>query len=401
MPQFFYAARDEDGSARSGVLEAPSREAALHSLSEQFDMVIRLERSDVEQFSPLKRRHRISAEELMVLTQQLAAMTEGGVGLPRAFDILAHESRNAATRDTVMDLSSHVRGGGTLAAGLQRHPHIFPRFYSSLVEAGERSGTLPDILQRLSAYLERVEKVRRQVIGALIYPSIVIIFAVCMVLAIMVFGVPQITGVYGQMGRPLPVVTQLFVSFCLGLSRTWYIWFGLVFLASVFLPRLAGTQVGRAVFERFLLSTPPFNGVAQDLAMSRFTHTLATLYASGIRVNEALDLVAAGIGLSAYEKEILKARDRILDGDPLSMALRRGKLFSSLALGMISVGEESGSLDRMLERLADIYETRVEVALRSLVAAMEPILIISMGFMIGGIVFILGLPFLSLSQSLM
>jgi len=202
------------------------------------------------------------------------------------------------------------------------------------------------------------------------------------------------------LGRPLPVVTRIFVDVCMGLARTWYVWLGLLVVGAVALRQGLATETGRRWSERLLLSTWPFSDVARDLAMARFTHTLATLYSSGIRFNESLDLVAAGVGFQAYGDEIQRARSRVEDGEPLSVALRRGRLFSGLLVGMIAAGEESGTLDRMLERLADVFEARVEVALRGLVSALEPILIIGIGLLIAAILLILGLPFLSLSSTL-
>ena len=400
MAQFNYAARDAHGQPRSGVMEAPDRASALHTLSQQFDMVLRLERSDSVLGRGFWRGHKVTTREVMVFTQQLAAMTEGGVALPRAFDLLVQEARSPRMRDTVLDLLGTVRSGEPLSAGLRHHPNIFPSFYCAMVEAGERSGNLPGVLFRVSDFLERMEKLRSQVIGALIYPSIVLVFAALATALILVVGVPQISSVYGELGRPLPAMTRVFVDSCMFLARTWWLWLGGLFFGGLVLRRLMRLRVAKRLTERLLLRTWPVSGLAQDLAMSRFSQTMATLHAAGLRMDESLDLVASVVGFQGLAEELRKARDRVLDGEPLSVALRRARMFTTMVVGMIAVGEESGTLDRMLTRLAHVYEAQVEVGLRALVAAVEPLLVIGVGLLIAGLLFVLGLPFLNLASSI-
>ncbi len=402
MAQFNYVARNQEGQTRTGVIEAADQEAALSALSQQFEIVTSLEPVQTGALAVLTSRtsSRISSEELLVFTQQMAAMLEGGVIMARAFDLMVQETRNRAMRDVVVDLTNQVRSGGTFSGALERHPKVFPRFYCSLVAAGEASGNLPQVMERLAGYLERSEKVRRQVVAAMIYPSIVIVFALVTVTAIMVLGVPLLSDLYAGMGEDLPWSTRTFVAVSTFLGRTWFVWtLALVGLAVALRRFLAGPR-GQGLVQRLALTLWPFKMAAHDLALARFTHTLATLYSSGIRFNDSLPLVATAIGFQAYEREIMKARDRVVDGELLSVALRRGRLFSSLLIGMIAAGEESGTLDRMLERLANVFEARFEATLRALVAALEPLLIIAIGLLVALIIFVLCAPFLTLSTKL-
>jgi len=402
VARFNYVARNQEGQTRTGVLEATDREAALATLSQQFEIVTNLDPIEAAPLSGLTFRAsgRISSEELLVFTQQMAAMLEGGVIMARAFDLMVQETRNPAMRNIVVDLTNHVRSGGRFAEALERHPKVFPRFYCSLVAAGEASGNLPQVMERLAGYLERSEKVRRQVAAAMIYPAIVIVFALLTVAALLVLGVPLLSDLYAGMGEQLPWSTRTFVAVSTFLNRTWYLWTLALVGLGLALRRFLETAAGQGLIQRLTLTLWPFKLASHDLALARFTHTLATLYSSGIRFNDSLPLVASAIGFQAYEREILKARDRVVDGELLSVALRRGRLFSSLLIGMIAAGEESGTLDRMLDRLSNVFEARFEATLRALVATLEPLLIIAIGMLVALIIFVLCVPFLTLSTKL-
>ncbi|HXE71446.1 MAG TPA: type II secretion system F family protein [Candidatus Nitrosotenuis sp.] len=404
MAQFLYSARDADGQKLTGTLEAPDRSTALRLLSEKYHLVTRLEAVRSGQADFLTRMglgKRITGEDLMAFTHELAAMLNSGIPVKSAMDIMMQDIEHPGLRRVILDVATELGAGRSLAAALRSHQEVFNYFFTSMVEAGETSGQLPAVLTRLARYIERSETLRKQVIGALYYPAIVCSFAALMVTFILIFGVPRVQELYQGLGGKLPWVTQTFINVALGVSKTWYLWATLLVAGFFGLKAFLRSEAGIRLLDRLKLSVYPFNTLMRPLVIARFCRTLGTLYRSNVPILQALELAGASVGNKVMEDVVHEATRCVRDGEPLARPLARSRLFTQMAIGMIAAGEESGALDRMLESIAEFYEVQVEIRLKALTSILEPVMMIGIGLAVGGVIIIMALPFLQLSKQLM
>lgn len=401
MAQFKYTVLDAADRSETGIIEAVDSNAALALLGNKFSLVTNLEPAESQLATALQnvRIGRINAEQKMAFAQQLAEMLEGGMSLQAAFDLIIRESPPGPFRTLALELTARLRSGVPLSEALAEYPDIFDRFFVGLVRSGEASGSLPLMLTRLSRYMERTENLKRQVRAALVYPTLVICFAVILVTIVMVFGVPRLASFYRDLGAQLPVITRVFLSFCTFMANFVWVWVPALIVGLVLFARWTRTDQGSGLIEKVALKSP-LSTLIRNVVTAKFTRTLGTLYGSGVALNEALALVASSVGSRSLEKALLSAREDIQDGQELAVALKRASILGPMVIGMIAAGQESGALDRTLERLADLYESKVEAGLHSLLSIIEPVLIIFVGMMIAFIILVLGLPFLNLASLL-
>ncbi|MBS2040046.1 type II secretion system F family protein [bacterium] len=399
MTQYFCGVRDRQGARQSGVINASSAAEAMARLRERFPLVLRLDEVSGRGnfFSRLRLRRRVSSEDLLAFTHQLSSMLSAGLSFGAAMEILLLDRVHCAPmRQVIVDLAAQVSEGRSFSQSLRNHPQVFSEMYLSLVEAGESSANLPETLERLASYQEKAMRFKLELLSALVYPALVLIFGVLVAMAILAYGAPVLEQMYSAAGLRLPALSQFFVWLGLLLKKTSPgLMLGLALgclLARRWMPGGSLTRLARNLLSR----VGPVKSLLLEAAVARSCQTMATLYSGGVPVLKALELSAQAADHPELRQTFLRVRKEVASGSNLSAPLLASSVFPAMASGMITAGEAAGSLPAMLEHLAKFYETRLDFALRSFSRLVEPCLILLVGFLIGSIVLALGLPFMNL-----
>lgn len=399
MTQYFYGVRDRQGARQSGVINASSASEAMARLRERFPLVLRLDEVSGQRgvLQRLWIRRRVSNDDLLAFTHQLSSMLAAGLSFGASMEILLLDRvHSAPMRQVIVDLAAQVSEGRAFSQALRNHPQVFSEMYLSLVEAGESSANLPETLEKLASYQEKAMRFRLELLSALVYPSLVLIFGVLMAAAILAYGSPVLEQMYSAAGLRLPFISQLFVSLgvCLKNLSPWLLLATALsfWMLRGWLPRGSGGRLVRQLLSR----VGPVKNLLLEAAVARSCQTLATLYSGGVPVLKALELSAQAADHPELTQTFLRVRKEVAAGSNLSDPLLASRIFPAMASGMITAGEAAGSLPSMLEHLAKFYETRLDFALRSFSRLVEPCLILLVGFLIGSIVLALGLPFMNL-----
>ncbi|HON12148.1 MAG TPA: type II secretion system F family protein, partial [Chitinispirillaceae bacterium] len=338
-------------------------------------------------FSP-----RVSLKDVSRFTRQFAAMTSAGLPLVNCLDILASQTENKKLSSSIKQVSGDIQGGSTLADALGKHPQVFNSLYSNMVAAGEASGNLDTVLSRLADYQEKSEALRRKIKGAMTYPLIVLIVAVLATIAMLTFVVPTFAQMFVDMGGSLPLPTKIVMDISSFLQRFFLLIIaalaGLVFLLSYYYK----TENGRLRLDALKLKIPVFGDLERKSSISRFAQTLSTLLSSGVTIIDSLSITAKTAGNKVLEKGIIKTLERITGGLTIAEPLKETGVFPPMVIHMISVGEKTGDLAEMLKKIAEFYQEEVDAAIDALTSVIEPIMIIVMGVVIGGILIAMYLP---------
>lgn len=344
---------------------------------------------------------RIKTSDLVLFCKQLATMVKGGVPLLRAINSISDELKNPSFKATLDEVAYHIKDGESLSGGLKRFPGTFSALFVSIVEAGEKVGSLDTMLERLSAYLEARDRLNKKIISALTYPAFVVIFFVLAIAGITLFLVPKFKSMYAGFHADLPIITKIVFSFSdmvvHNLPAAIIISAVLIFFSHRYFFK---SRKGRHIFDSFVLRIPIFGSVIKNAALSKFTRTLATLLSQGIPVASSLELVSKASGNVVMEESCIKVRDLILDGASIPDAMRKAQTFPPLMMQMVTVGVESGSLPELLDKTADFYEERVDSFVSMLTSMIEPVLIVLLGSMVGLVVIALYMPILKMSQAI-
>ncbi len=345
--------------------------------------------------------HTVRQKDLVVFTRQFATMIDAGLPLIRGLDIVARQTDNTALQDILRQVRHDVANGTPLAEAMAKHPKIFTDLYTSMVSAGEAGGILDTILTRLAGSLEKALRLKSSLTGALIYPLSIITVAVAVSAVLLIFVVPVFARMFDSFGQALPLPTQLAIQLSTFLQA--YISQLLIVLVglSLGLRGLYRTQAGRSIIDRGVLRFPLFGPLIRKAAVARFTRTLATLLSSGVPLPEALLVTGSTAGNTVIERAVLAAHHAIRQGKTLSEPLAASQVFPPLVSHMIEVGEQTGALDRMLEKIADFYEQEVDATVANLSALLEPVVIVFLGLVIGGLVVAMYLPIFTLGAAMM
>ena len=400
MPNFAYTVRDATGQTVTGATEAENEELLRKRLTENSFTVV-----DIKQVKSTQKKvggmGRVKATDLSVMCRQFSTMIDAGVSLVRCLNVLSDQATNPKLKAILTDVQSEVEGGNTLSRALEKYPAVFDRLFIGLVNAGEVGGALEESLQRLSMFLESDVELRRKVKSAMTYPLIILCFATLVVIGLMTFILPKFMGLFHDLGiKQLPGPTAFLQGCSNFMLSKWYWMIVFVVVFIVALKLFLRTKVGRRIFDRIKLKAPVFGSLNHKVALARFSRTLSTLLSSGVGILQAMETVAGTVSNDIISDAILEARARIREGDKIGEPLARSKLFPPMVVQMITIGEESGSLDPMLSKVADFYEDEVEAALASLTSAIEPVMIVGMGGMVGFIVIALFLPLVAVIQNL-
>ncbi|MBD0371448.1 MAG: type II secretion system F family protein [Pyrinomonadaceae bacterium] len=401
MPTYVFKGRNRLNETVGGERVADNREALRQILrKEQITLTSVKEKGREMSIPKLGGSKKVKAKELSIFTRQFSVMIDAGLPLVQCLDILATQQENKHFQQVLQQVRQDVEEGSTLAAAMARHPKVFDNLYSNMVEAGETGGILDIILQRLSTFIEKIVKLKRDVISALIYPAAVVVIATLVIAVILVFVIPQFQNIFIGLlgpGEQLPLPTRIVV----GISDFIAGWGGLVILVSI-VGTIIGirtyykTPNGRRYIDRLLLKLPLFGSILRKIAVARFSRTLSTLLSSGVPILQSLDITARTAGNLVIEEAILKVRAGVERGESFVDPLKATEVFPHMVAQMIGIGEQTGALDAMLGKIADFYEQEVDSAIANLLTLIEPVMIGFLGVTIGGIVIAMSLPLFSL-----
>lgn len=401
MPTYVFKGRNKLNEIVVGERVADNREALRQILRrEQVTLTSVKEKGREVGIPKIGGRKKVKSKVLSIFTRQFSVMIDAGLPLVQCLDILGQQQDNKYFQQILMQVRQDVEEGSTLAAAMARHPKVFDQLYTNMVEAGETGGILDLILQRLSTFIEKIVKLKRDVISALIYPSAVILMAIGAIAVIMVVVIPQFQNIFMGLlgpGELLPLPTRIVV----GISSFLAGWGGLAILVAIIgivvaLRFYYKTPGGRRILDSIMLKLPIFGGILRKIAVARFSRTLATLLSSGVPILQSLDITARTAGNVVIENAIMKVRAGVERGENFVDPLKATEVFPSMVAQMIGIGEQTGALDAMLGKIADFYEQEVDAAIANLLTMIEPLLIGFLGVTIGGIVIAMYLPLFTL-----
>lgn len=401
MPTYVFKGRNRLNEIVVGERVADNRDALRQILRrEQVTLTSVKEKGREIGIPKLGGRKKVKAKDLSIFTRQFSVMIDAGLPLVQCLEILAQQQENKYFQQVLLQVRQDVEEGSTLAGAMARHPKVFDQLYANMVEAGETGGILDLILQRLSTFIEKIVKLKRDVISALIYPVAVVLLATVAVAIIMVVVIPQFQNIFLGLlgpGEQLPLPTRIVV----GISNFLAGWGGLVILISIIATVIGirfyyKTPNGRKMIDRLLLKLPVFGPILQKISVARFSRTLSTLLSSGVPILQSLDITARTAGNVIIEEAILSVRNGVERGESFVDPLKATEVFPHMVAQMVGIGEQTGALDSMLGKIADFYEQEVDAAIANLLTLMEPVLIGFLGVTIGSIVIAMYLPLFTL-----
>lgn len=431
MPNFQYEALDKAGKQQKGVIEATSSDDAIQRIKSQgyFPTSVREQKvkkskaaSDdaSAQVTAKKKKKstgivipfmRVSAKHLTTFTRQLSTLQDAGLPLLRSLQILESQQKPGLLKGILQGVVEDVEGGSSLSEAMAKHPKAFNTLYVKMVAAGEIGGVLDVILQRLAEFMEKAQRLKRKVIGAMIYPIAVIIVAMAIVTLIMLFIIPKFEDIFADFGVTLPALTQFLIDSSRWVAGNYptpgaqaipgWVWLlASPFVIFIFFKLIRTTKPGKAATDRVLLLIPILGGLVRKTVIARFTRTLGTLIAAGVPILEAITITKETSGNYIFERALGRVHDSIREGETFAGPLREAKVCDPIVVNMIDVGEETGDMDTMLLKIADNYDEEVDVAVGSLVSLLEPVLVIVLGGIVGTIVVAMFLPLVAMIEQL-
>lgn len=393
---FQWSGKSIKGSIESGEITAASKEAAVAQLKQK-----RIIPTSVTE-KPLKAKvggfgGGVKDKDIVVFTRQFATMIDAGLPLVQGLDILSGQVENKTLAKALVSIKSDVEGGSTYADALRKYPRIFSELYVNMIAAGETGGILDTILSRLAGYIEKAMKLKKKVKGAMIYPAVVTTVAVLVVAVIMIFVVPVFSKMFISLGGTLPLPTKIVIGisrFMGGIGGALVL--GLIVAAVIFIVQARRTEKGKKVTDALMLKLPIFGAILRKVAVAKFTRTLGTLVSSGVPILDGLEITAKTAGNKVVEYSVMDVRKAVSEGKTLAEPLSRAKVFPPMVTHMIAVGESTGALDTMLNKIADFYDDEVDSAVSNLTAMLEPMLIVFLGTTVGFVVVSMYLPIFKL-----
>jgi type IV pilus assembly protein PilC len=391
---FAYSAIAVDGLAQAGQIHAPNPDAAREQLRIRGLLAERLEELPASGEEGARTAFKkVKPKTLQIFSRQFATMIEAGLNVVSSLVILEEQTDDEYFASVVKEIRADVEGGLLLSQALARHPKIFSRLYVSMVEAGEAAGILDQVLDRVAFQIEKDTQIRRRVKGAMMYPTMVMIFATLVLVGLLMFLVPVFVNIFAQLGGKLPTLTQYVVSASNVLRSYWFIIFPLFFLTIWAVRRFKRTEQGRQLWDRIKLKIPMKIGdVVLKVTMARFSRTLSTLVAAGVDIIKALEITGQTAGNWVVEEALSGVRAKVHQGVPIAQPLIENDVFPPMVSQMVKIGEETGELEKMLSKIADFYEDEVDSSIATLTSIIEPLMMIMVGAMVGVIVISMYLP---------
>ena len=425
MARFNYVALDTRGQEATGLVEAPSSNAAISQLrqagyfptsvieeaisspdgQEGRDRAAKMARTTKPRAKKgivLFQRKKVKSKILMIFTRQLATLIDSGLPLLRSLNVLSKQERDKVLKNTINKIADSVQSGSTFSDALALHPRIFNDLYVNMVKAGVVGGVLELVLTRLSEFQEKAAKIKNKVVAAMVYPGIVMTMAVCIMGFLLVFIVPRFEVIFHDLlgDKPLPPVTRFVIGASDSLKNHGLVVLGVIVVAVTLYKFIGRTRRGRLVIDSFKLRMPLFGNLNRKTAISRFARTLGTLVTSGVPILQALNITRETAGNAAIARAISQVHDSVKEGESIVQPLEASRVFPAMVVSMVDVGEETGKLPEMLLKIADVYDDEVDNAVAALTSILEPIMIVFLAFVVGTIVLALFTPLISIITGL-
>lgn len=401
MPVYKWVAETKKGKILKGELEAADERIAQLQLKRRNLTIKKIKVKPKDLFANVAFfQPKITAKDVVIFTRQFSTMIDAGLPLVQGLTILAEQTENKTFQKVLKRVTKDVEGGSSLAEALKKHPKVFDGLYVNLVAAGEIGGILDTILQRLAAYIEKAEKLKTRIKGAMTYPIIVVAIAVLVIAVILIFVIPVFQEMFSSFGKALPVPTQIVVNMSDFLKgNIHYVIVGFIVFVFAF-KKYRNTKKGRKQTDALALKLPVFGNLLKKSAVARFTRTLGTMISSGVPILDALEIVAKTSGNVVLEEIIYEVRSSIAEGQTIAEPLSEAAIFPRMVVQMISVGEATGALDTMLNKIADFYDDEVDAAVEALTSMLEPLLMVFLGGAIGGLVIAMYLPIFQMAAAM-
>nr|BFD67412.1 type II secretion system F family protein [Bdellovibrio sp. HAGR004] len=402
MAKFQYQAKNATGQMVQGEIEAGSQQEAIIRLRAQQLLPVRVVAFGATRASAGKSASifapSVKGKDLQIFTRQFATLINAGIPVVDSLKILSEGLRPGLLKEASAQVKTSIEGGRRLAEAMSQVPNVFDKLYVSMIQAGEEAGILDGILQRLASYMEKSEKIKAQVKGALVYPIVIIIVAMIVIAGILVFIIPKFMEFFSSSGKEPPMLTMMVVSLSNSMINNWYIYLGIAVLGPMALMQWLKTDAGKDTFDRFIMKAPVFGEVVQKSAIARLTRTLSTLLASGVGLIEAIEISAKTAGNAVIEQSLLRCKESVTAGRTFASPLAKEKAFPDMVVQMISIGEQSGTMDIMLGKIADFYEDEVETAVKAMTSLLEPLLMVVLGGIIAVLVVAMYLPIFNMAD---
>ena len=390
MPMYEYTARNSTGQIQKGQLEAQSTDEVNAHLRKNRMMLVSVRQAPkaISFGGP----GRIKTRDIVIFTRQFATMINAGLPLVQSLTILAQQTENKALKDVTKAVVYDVESGNTLADAFAKHPKAFTDLYVNMVAAGEAGGILDTILLRLATFLEKNDALVRKVKGAMVYPGVIMAVAGIAIAVLLVFVIPTFSEMFASAGMELPLPTRVVIALSDFLIGFWWAIIAVIITVVFAIRRYYATSGGRKNIDTMMLHAPVLGDLIRKSAVSRFTRTLGTLISSGVSILDGLEITAKTSGNRVVHDAVMESRQSIAGGETIAAPLERSKVFPPMVISMIAVGEQTGGLDEMLSKIADFYDEEVDVAVSALLSLMEPVMIVVLGVIVGGMVIAMYLP---------
>ena len=400
MPVFEYTAKNATtGQILKGSYDAPNRDELIGHLRKNRLLLVSLREAsrDINIRLP---GGGVGTRDVVIFTRQFATMINSGLPLVQSLNILAQQTENQKLKETTRSVVFDVEAGNTLADAFGKHPSVFPALYVNMVAAGEAGGILDTILLRLATFLEKNDKLIRKVKSAMIYPAVILTVALGAIVILLVFVIPVFQDMFASVAMELPLPTRIVITLSDFLQSFWWAIIIVVTALGFGLKQFYATTQGRRRIDGFLLAFPVLGDVLRKSAVSRFTRTLGTLISSGVSILDGLEITAKTAGNAVIQDAIMASRSSIAGGDTIAAPLEKSGVFPPMVISMIAVGEQTGGLDEMLSKIADFYDDEVDVAVGGLLSLMEPVMILFLGVIVGGMIIAMYLPIFGMMQTI-
>lgn len=400
MPTFKYTAKNASSQTISGKISADSQNAVIEELRKRKLTIVSI--VEVKQAAGASKfsfgGKKVKPEEIVIFTRQLATMVDAGIPIIHSLNALKDQVVHPLFRKTLDQIENDIQHGSGLSVAFSKHPNVFDTLFVNMVKVGESGGVLSAVLERISGYMEKSLKLQRKVKSALIYPAVVVSMAIIITVVLLVKVVPTFTSIYASLGHELPAMTQLLVNTSEILKK--FLWLIIIIIGVIgyLLKQWHKTEQGAIAIDGFVLKMPIFGELLRKVAVSRFTRTLATLMQSGVPILESLDIVQKTIGNRVLELVIDNVKNNVREGESIATPLEKSSVFPPMVTRMISIGEKSGQMEKMLLKISEFYDDQVDAAVEGLTSIIEPLIIGVLGVVIGFIVVALFLPIMNMSQ---
>lgn len=398
MNLYQYSAKDTKGQTVTGILQAANELEAADILHRKDLVVVSIVTSKATSIKSKASNKKVKLDDLVIFSRQLATMIGAGIPLVNALGILAEQIENENLKNIIGEVKSDIEGGISFCDALAKHPAVFSELFINMTKAGEASGMLNEILDRLATFMEKQAALNRKIASSMAYPIVVVSMAIAITAVLLLKVVPTFKGIFESLGGALPMPTQILI-FVSDLLRKYFL-FTVIFLVSgLFLfKKYLKTEKGRYQFDKQILKLPVFGLLLRKIAVAKFSRTFSTLVKSGVSVLNALDIVSKTSGNKVVEEAVINCSKSVRNGEPISKPLAKSGVFPPMVTRMINVGEQTGQLEKMLSKIADFYDDQVDAATSALTSMIEPLVIAFLGVVIGGIVIALFLPIFKISQ---